>query len=131
MMERALAFEVLLVGAGGFIGSALRYLTASFVQRLFAVTLFPYGTIAVNVIGCFLIGYLATALDTRGLMDGGLRLFLIVGILGGFTTFSAFSYENLLLVQNARAGLALVNILVQVTAGFIAAWAGWQLARPF
>jgi CrcB protein len=130
-MDRILLAEFMMVGAGGFIGSGLRYVVAISVQRLFPFSAFPYGTVTVNVIGCFLIGYIANALELRGLGDPAIRLFLIAGILGGFTTFSAFSYENLVLLQDARPVLALANILVQVTAGFGAAWAGFQIARVF
>jgi CrcB protein len=130
-MGRLFFTEFMLVGAGGFIGSGLRYTVAISVQRMFPAAAFPYGTAAVNIIGCFFIGYLATTLETRELGEPALKLFLLAGILGGFTTFSAFSYENLLLVQNSKALVALMNVLVQVTAGFIAAWAGFQLGRVF
>ena len=102
---------------------------ATSVQRMFPHIEFPFGTITVNIIGCFLIGYIANALQLRGIIDPAVQLFLIVGILGGFTTFSAFSYENLLLIQEAKAGMALLNALVSVTAGLAAAWLGFVLAR--
>ena len=89
-MGRILLAEFMLVGAGGFIGSGLRYVVAVSVQRTFPLSAFPYGTVTVNVIGCFLIGYIANWLQLRGLGDPAIRLFLIAGILGGFTTFSAF-----------------------------------------
>ena len=130
-MERLLLSEFLMVGAGGFLGSGLRYVVATSTQRLFPLSAFPYGTVTVNVVGCLLIGYLATLLESRALLDPMLRLFLLVGLLGGFTTFSAFSYENLLLTQDAKAGLALLNVLVQVVAGFFAAWLGVLLGRLF
>lgn len=130
-MGRLFFAEFLMVGAGGFLGSGLRYTLVISVQRLFPATSFPYGTVTVNLIGCFLIGYLATTLETRELAEPALKLFLLAGLLGGFTTFSAFSYENLLLVQNSRAGLALLNVGVQVIFGFMAAWAGFQLGRVF
>ena len=119
----------MLVGSGGFIGSALRYFTATSIQRLFPHVSFPFGTVTVNIIGCLLIGYIASTLQARGIIDPAVQLFLIVGILGGFTTFSAFSYENLLLIQDARAGMALLNALISVTAGLAAAWLGFQLGR--
>lgn len=130
-MGRFIFYEFLLVGAGGFIGSGLRYVVATSTQRLFPYSVFPYGTVTVNVLGCFLIGYLFHTLETRELFDPALKLFLLAGVLGGFTTFSAFSLENLLLAQDSRATIALLNIGVQVVLGFAAAWAGMALARLF
>ena len=128
-MQRMLIMEFLIVGAGGFIGSGLRYVTTVSVQRLFPDSAFPYGTLTVNVVGCLLIDYLAELILARQFADPALRLFVVAGLLGGFTTFSAFAYENLYLVQNSRALLALANVLLQVTLGFAAAWLGFQLAR--
>jgi CrcB protein len=129
LMERMLFTEFLIVGAGGFLGSGLRFVTTVYVQRLFPDSPFPYGTATVNIIGCLLIGYLGAIVMTREVIDPALRLFVLVGILGGFTTFSAFAFENLLFVQDSRIFLVLLNVVVQVVAGFIAAWAGFQLAR--
>ena len=128
-MGRLLFTDFLIVGAGGFIGSGLRYVTTVSVQRLFPDSLFPYGTFTVNIIGCLLIGYLAEIILAKPLLDPSVRLFVVAGLLGGFTTFSAFSYENLYLLQQARPGLALINVLSQVIIGVLAAWAGFQLAR--
>jgi CrcB protein len=128
-VDRYIFIEFLLVGSGGFIGSGLRYITATSVQRYFPHVAFPFGTVTVNVIGCFLIGYIANALQARGIIDPAVQLFLIVGILGGFTTFSAFSYENVLLAQDAHAGMALLNAVISVVAGFGAAWLGLQVGK--
>ena len=130
-MSRFIFAEFLMVGAGGFLGSGSRYLVVKGMERLFPYSAFPYGTVTVNLVGCLLIGYLATAIDVRELVDPALKLFLLAGVLGGFTTFSAFSYENVLLMQNSRPELALLNVGVQVTLGFLAAWAGVALARLF
>ena len=128
-VDRYIFVEFLLVGSGGFIGSGFRYLLATSVQRMFPHVAFPFGTVTVNIIGCFLIGYIANALQVRGIIDPAVQLFLIVGILGGFTTFSAFSYENILLVQDARIDMAMLNAVISVVAGFGAAWLGFQLGR--
>ena len=128
-MSRIVFYEFLLVGAGGFFGSGLRYVVATGTQRLFPYSSFPYGTVTVNLVGCFLIGYVFLMLETRELFDPALTLFLLAGVLGGFTTFSAFSLENLLLVQDSKTSVALLNIGVQVIAGFLAAWAGMALAK--
>ena len=130
-MGRFVFIEFLMVGAGGFLGSGLRYVTATSVQRLFPYSAFPYGTVTVNLLGCFLIGYLFQAIELREVVAPALKLFLLAGVLGGFTTFSAFSLENLLLVQDSKAGVALLNIGVQVVLGFLAAWAGLALAKVF
>jgi len=130
-MNRLFFAEFLLVGAGGFLGSGLRYAVVELMRRVFPYSDFPYGTVTVNIVGCFLIGYMATALELRELSEPAFKLLLLAGLLGGFTTFSAFSYENLWLVQNSRVGLAALNVAVQVGAGFLAAWAGFQLAKVF
>jgi CrcB protein len=130
-LEPVIFAEFLMVGAGGFLGSGLRYVLATSVQRLFSYSDFPYGTLIVNIIGCLFIGYLASVAETRGVIDTALRLFLLAGVLGGFTTFSAFSLENLLLLQDSKVLLAMLNIVVQVVAGLGAAWLGFQLARVF
>jgi CrcB protein len=128
-MERLLFTEFLIVGAGGFIGSGLRFVMTVYVQRMFPASPFPYGTVTVNIIGCLLIGYLGAIILTREVIDPAFRLFLVVGVLGGFTTFSAFSFENLMFIQDSRFMLALLNVVAQVVAGFLAAWLGFQLAR--
>ena len=93
------------VGLGGGIGSILRYLAGLWIYRNFP-TAFPLGTFVVNVLGGFLIGLL-TAVFTRGLWpESDIRLFLITGLCGGFTTFSAFSMENLKLIQEHQFVLA-------------------------
>jgi CrcB protein len=121
--------QLLLVGCGGFIGSSLRYALGGFVQRQFPDSDFPFGTISVNLRGCLVFGYLAGAAEQRQLLDAGMRLFLLVGILGGFTTFSTFSYENVVLMQDAEYFKMLANVVIQVVIGFSAAWAGLAAAR--
>ena len=119
----------MLVGVGGFVGSALRYLLGGAVQRAMPLAIFPYGTLAVNVIGCLLIGFLGGLVEFRQLLDPGQRLFLLVGVLGGFTTFSTFAFETLTLAQDAELFKASLNILVQVVLGLLAALTGFVAAR--
>ena len=119
--------QVLWVGLGGFVGSAGRFLLSSFVQRLFPAAAFPYGTLVVNVLGCLLIGLLSGVAETRGVLGPQLRLFLLIGVLGGFTTFSTFAYETLALARDAELLRASANILAQVVMGLAAAWAGYKL----
>ena len=91
-------------------------------------TAFPFGTLAVNVIGCFAIGYLATALSATLPVREELRLALLVGVLGGFTTFSTFGWETLRLLQTGSWALALVNVVASSTLALLAVWAGHRLA---
>ena len=128
-MSRTLLVHSLLVGAGGFIGSILRFLLSGWAQRVMPGSAVPVGTLLVNVLGCLLIGVLAAMVDFRQLLAPGQRVFLTIGILGGFTTFSAFGYETLVLLQGSGVGRAALNIVLQVVLGLAAAWAGYALVR--
>lgn len=116
--------KLLWIGMGGFIGAVMRYLVAGWAQRASASVSFPYGTLAVNVIGCLLIGGLTYLADARGLLHAETRLFLFVGVLGGFTTFSTFGIETMNLLRDGQALVALVNILANVTLCLVAVWGG-------
>jgi CrcB protein len=128
-MERMFFGQMILVGLGGFFGSGLRFALGGWVQRLFPYSQMPLGTMTVNVVGCLLIGFLGGLAEQRQILDTGLRLFLLVGVLGGFTTFSTFAYESLALAQDSLYLKMLVNIIGQVTLGFSAAWLGLVAAR--
>jgi len=119
----------MIVGAGGFIGSALRFVVSGWAQRLAGATMFPVGTLAVNVLGCLALGYLGGVAEFRQVLEPGERLFLMVGILGGFTTFSTFAFESVSLLQDADVARALLNTVLQVLLGFTAAFGGYVLAR--
>ena len=116
--------NILLVGIGGFIGSVMRYLASGYVQQTTKSVDFPYGTLAVNVIGCFAIGFLAQLAESRGVFTSEARLFVFVGILGGFTTFSSFGNETLNLARDSQLMSALANIGANVIVGLIAVWIG-------
>ena len=120
--------KLLLIGAGGFIGSVLRYVVGGLVQTLSQSIAFPYGTLAVNILGCLCIGFLSELFDARALVGTDTRAFLVVGILGGFTTFSAFSNETMNLIRDGEAALALMNVSAQVLLGLGAVWLGYTLA---
>jgi len=120
--------KLLLIGAGGFIGSVFRYAVGGAVQTLSQSVAFPYGTLAVNILGCFCMGFLSELVDTRALISTDTRAFLIVGILGGFTTFSAFGNETMNLIRDGEAALALINVGTQVLLGLGAVWLGYTLA---
>ena len=117
--------QLLLVGLGGFTGAIGRYLVSSGMQRLISASQLPYGTLLVNVVGCAVIGALGGWAEARQLqISVGLRLFLFVGVLGGFTTFSAFAFETLSLTRGGallpaltHVGLHLVLCLVAVGLG--------------
>jgi CrcB protein len=128
-MQRIFLTQFMLVGFGGFIGSGLRFTLQSWVQRTATFTHFPLGTLSVNVLGCLLIGYLGGLAEHRQALDASMRLFLLVGVLGGFTTFSTFAYESLLMAQTSQFFGMLLNVLLQVTIGFSAAWVGMTAAR--
>ncbi len=116
--------NILLIGFGGFIGSALRYLASGYVQQASKSVDFPYGTLVVNVIGCFVIGFLAQLAESRGLFTSEARLFVFVGILGGFTTFSSFGNETLNLARDSQMMNALANVGANVILGLLAVWLG-------
>lgn len=120
---------LLLVGTGGFIGSVLRYLISGLVFRLLDKPWFPVGTLAVNLLGCLAIGLLGGIAEQRRIFTPEFRFFVFVGILGGFTTFSAFAYDTASLIHNGRGAAALLNIALQVIVGLFAVWLGALLAR--
>ena len=120
--------KILLVGSGGFVGSVSRYLLGSWIFRLSGNHWFPYGTVIVNIIGCFIIGLVGGLAETKHIFSDELRLFLIVGLLGGFTTFSSFSYETVLLAKNIQILSAFINVLFQVSVGLGAAWLGYYIS---
>lgn len=121
--------NALLVGIGGFTGSILRYWVSGWVQTAVSQSWRPVGTLAVNVIGCFLIGLFMGMADFRQLLKPEARLLLVVGLLGGFTTFSAFGYETFALARDREFGAAILNIGAQVVIGLAAVWAGYAVSR--
>lgn len=120
--------KLFLAGVGGFIGSTLRYVATGYFQELGRSTIFPYGTLAVNLIGCFLIGFLSQLAETRGVFTAESRTFVFIGILGGFTTFSAFGNETMNLWRDGQNGLAMANVAANVLLGLGAVWVSRALA---
>lgn len=121
--------KLLLVGAGGFLGSIARALLSSFVQQTSGSS-FPFGTLAVNVIGCFVIGALSQLGETHDIFSAETRAFIFVGILGGFTTYSSFGNETINLWRGGAGWLAFVNIALQLVLGLVAVMAGrWLVQR--
>lgn len=120
--------RLLLVGVGGFVGSIFRYLLSGWVQRLFSSISFPFGTLIVNLLGCFTIGFLSYLAEERGIFTTEARLLVFVGFLGGFTTFSTFGNESINLIRNGESWQALMNVLVHVVFGLLFVWFGKSLA---
>ncbi len=116
--------NILLIGIGGFIGSILRYLASGYVQQASKSIDFPYGTLVVNVLGCFIIGFLAQLAEERGVFTNQSRLFVFTGFLGGFTTFSAFGNETFNLARDSQMMNAFANVGANVVLGLIAVWLG-------
>jgi fluoride exporter len=119
----------LLVGAGGALGSVARWLLGGWVHAALPAAAFPVGTLAVNVAGSLAIGALGGFGEARGAFGPELRAFLFVGVLGGFTTYSSFAYETLVLARDADWARAAVNVLAQVMLGLGACWLGYALTR--
>ena len=116
--------NILLVGAGGFIGSVLRYLVSGYVQESARRLDFPYGILAVNLIGCFVIGLLAQVSEKFGAFSDESRAFIFVGILGGFTTFSSFGNDTVNLMRQEMMNHAFLNMGSNVILGLFAVWLG-------
>jgi CrcB protein len=100
--------ELLVIGFGGFCGAIARYTLSGWVHRWVGST-FPWGTLTVNIAGCFTLGALMALVEGRLPMDSDVRLFLAIGVLGSLTTFSTFSYETVELLRRSEAGLALAS----------------------
>ena len=121
--------NLFLAGLGGCLGAMGRYGLAMLTQRAAGSPFFPVGTLTVNVLGCFFIGFLAGLSEVRGPMTPHLRVFLLAGLLGGFTTFSAFGFETVELLRIGRVGAALLNVGLQLGVGLSAVWLGLVLGR--
>src|SRR5262245_3143276 len=121
--------NILLVGIGGFIGSVMRYVCSGYVQSLSKSFDFPYGTLAVNVIGCFFIGFLSQLSEAHGALSAQSRVFLFIGLLGGFTTFSSFGNETMNLIRDSERFLSFMNVACQLVLGLGAVWIGRALVE--
>jgi len=119
--------DILLVGLGGFIGSAARYAVGGLFLHATAPGKFPFGTFAVNVIGCLVAGVLAGLVVKQGVLEPETRLFLFAGLLGGFTTFSAFGLDTVLLLRRGDYAMAATYAGASVLVGIMAVWLGFRL----
>jgi CrcB protein len=112
------------IGAGGFIGAVLRYLVSGWVQDRSGSIAFPYGTLAVNLLGCFLIGFMVFLVETRSLFSVETRSFLLIGLLGSFTTYSTFGNETMVLFRDGRMEMAALYMGTHLAAGLAMVWMG-------
>jgi CrcB protein len=117
----------LLVGIGGFVGSAARYYVSTALNSPLTGRL-PLGTLLVNLVGCFAIGLVAGVAESRAWISASARLLIVTGVLGGFTTYSAFAYETYSLARFQAVGLAAANVTLHVVLGLSAVWLGARLA---
>ena len=122
--------QLLLIGLGGFVGSVFRYLISKLNNYWHFLSL-PIGTLSVNVLGSLLIGFLVGISAKSDVISSDLRLFLMVGFCGGFTTFSTFSNENMMLIQNGQILTALFYTSLSILLGFSAVYLGYLSSTLF
>ncbi|HWN12142.1 MAG TPA: fluoride efflux transporter CrcB [Pyrinomonadaceae bacterium] len=120
--------KLFLIGLAGFIGTLGRYWLSGVIARRYGGT-FPSGTLAVNLIGCFLVGMLFYLLQERFLVNQTVRTIVMVGFLGGFTTFSSFGLQTFTLLQNGQFGLAALNVSLSNLIGLVLVWAGYSIGK--
>lgn len=120
--------KLFLIGLAGFIGTVSRYLLSGVIAKRYGET-FPMGTLIVNLIGCFLVGLLFYLLEERFLVNQTARTVILIGFLGGFTTFSSYGLQTFTLLQDGEFGFAVLNITVSNLVGLLLVWAGYTLAR--
>jgi CrcB protein len=120
--------KYVLIAAGGGAGSLARYLAGTAVMTRFGAR-FPWGTLVVNVTGCFLIGLIVTLLTERFSPGTNWRPLLVIGFLGGYTTFSSFEWETYSAMRDGSSWIGLANVIGSVFFGYAAVWLGAALAR--
>ena len=118
---------LLIVGAGGFLGAAARFKLGGLIMHLTPNTSFPAPTFGVNIVGCFVAGILAGMVIKHGSFSADMRTFLFTGLLGGFTTFSAFGLDTYYLIQRNELKWALLNAALSPLCGILAVWLGARL----
>ena len=117
-------YKLLMVGTGGFVGALLRYGISGWVQNMTRSIAFPFGTLAVNIIGCYFIGLLTQLVESQSGINTEMRLLLMVGLMGAFTTYSTFGNETFSLIQDQRYVLALLNMGLHLLLGLSAVFIG-------
>ncbi len=119
---------ILLIGFAGFLGTIARYLSGQLIYQFLPVS-FPYGTLIVNILGCFIIGLVYGWFEKENIYSNEWKLIFATGFCGGFTTFSAFSIENIQLLRDGQFGFALLYIFVSVVIGISATFGGVSLIK--
>lgn len=119
--------SAVVVGSGGFLGALARYGLSGLVHRQLPLTTFPYGTLMVNLLGSLVIGVIAGLTESRQLFGPAFRTFTLIGILGGFTTFSTFTYETFAMIRDDQLLRAAANIGMHVILGLTLLWLGYSL----
>ena len=122
--------RLLLIGLGGFVGTLGRYWLAQLIAERYGEN-FPYGTLAVNALGCFVIGVLFYLFNDRGLAAPASRAVVFIGLLGGFTTFSSYGLQTFTLVRDGELLVALANIAASNVLCLTLVWVGYALAKLF
>jgi fluoride exporter len=120
--------KLLLIGFAGFIGTLGRYWLSGIVARRYGET-FPLGTLVVNLVGCFLVGLMFYVMQERYLVNQNVRTIILIGLLGGFTTFSSLGLQTFTLLQDNEIALAVLNMVASNVLGLLLVWAGYTLAR--
>lgn len=122
---------ILMIAVAGALGAVSRYAMSQWTYRLLGEPTFPYGTMVVNLLGCFALGFVAHFSLTSSFLTPDLKIAVMIGFLGAFTTFSTFSYETLRLLEGSNWPAALANVIVSVVLGLAAVWGGLTAARTF
>lgn len=125
---KSIVTNAMLVGVGGFVGAILRYGLGGLIHRRGAFGMFPVGTLSVNLIGCLLIGLLAGLAESRHALGPDVRTFALIGLLGGFTTFSTFGYETFAMARDHEFIRAATNVGIHVVFGLVLVWVGYAVA---
>lgn len=120
--------KIILIGLAGLIGTLGRYWLSGLVARTYGET-FPWGTLVVNVVGCFLAGSLFYLMEERFLVSSTLRTVVLIGLLGGFTTFSSFGLQTFTLLRDGEFALAALNVTLSNVLGLLMLWAGYNLVK--
>lgn len=128
MQLRSVLLNALLVGSGGFAGALFRYALVGALHRHLPLATFPYGTLCVNLLGCLLLGAFAGLADSRQLFAPEVRIFAVIGLLGGFTTFSTLGYETLAMARDGEQLRAALNVALHVVLGLVLVWLGYGVA---
>lgn len=121
--------QLMLVALGGAIGSVARFKLSGLVLRYSLDWRFPFPTFTVNIIGCLIIGILAGLASRQGFISADMRVLLFTGLVGGFTTFSAFGLETMVLLREGHIGIAAAYVVASIVVGLAVMWLGFELAK--